>query len=104
MGIPITCNQQTQTAKKVENLYVELWVTDEYGNRARFKLKRRCPLWVLFEAYCSRRKLNDNVKFMFAGREVLPTDTPEVVGEKVKSKLIMLAMKDIATLLAVASH
>ncbi|EME28576.1 hypothetical protein Gasu2_28290 [Galdieria sulphuraria] len=93
MGIPLTYHGELQAPKKGAQLYVELWVTDEFGNRARFKLKRRCPLWVLFEAYCSRRKLTGDMKFLFAGREVSPLDTPEVLN-----------MRDVDSLVALPQH
>jgi len=59
-------------------LYVEVKVREPSGAEFCFRLKRTCPLGLLFEVYCSRTKVAPQlVDFTLNGRKVYPDQSPE---------------------------
>mmetsp|Transcript_12522 Transcript_12522/g.27312 ORF Transcript_12522/g.27312 Transcript_12522/m.27312 type:complete len:155 (+) Transcript_12522:180-644(+) len=61
-----------------DSLYVQVHVQDPDGTEFWFKLKRRCPLGLLFEVYCSRMQLlAQDVDFILHGNKIYADQTPE---------------------------
>ena len=70
----------------VENLVCGLYLHDtvhahQHGEEICFRLRRRSPFWLLFEAY--RLKVAGNAPslvFLYRGAELSGSDCPETVG------------------------
>jgi len=78
MGNPIV-QDEPPSPRGDDAVYVQL--RGREGGDLYYKIRRQMPLGVLQEAYLSREKLDGvGVLFLYGGRSVHPSETPEELG------------------------
>eukprot|EP00275_Glaucocystis_incrassata_P000362 EC118922.1.p1 GENE.EC118922.1~~EC118922.1.p1 ORF type:complete len:102 (+),score=15.76 EC118922.1:97-402(+) len=83
MGIPVRRGTTAEKAGRTgeRSSHVQLRVSNQHGSEVFFKMKRKAPLGLLFDAYCVREKIaRVALDFIFRERTLTENDTPEALN------------------------
>jgi hypothetical protein len=87
--------------------HLNIKVTDN-NNEVFFKIKRTTALKKLMDAFCDRQgKMPNQVRFLFDGTRVQPTDTPQTVSQSSlydRFRFLLALFKQSVSIIVVKYH